>query len=152
MKRIDPYALYETHELKEILAGFASVEYLRCAGGLKGLPGRGYFGASVLAALERVCDNASQPQGLREAESETRNVEFNRRCAATSQLFENRETPAGEEAGPGDLSQVERTSNPREERSVLCRPPSQVQPSRGKHRKVDPLTLRFKRRISALDN
>lgn len=51
-------------ELEGILKGFVSVEFLRRHGGLRALPGKGYWGAAVIASLDRICDiGVSQPQG-----------------------------------------------------------------------------------------
>ena len=64
MRRIDPTTLYETPEVEELLTGFVSLDLLR-KHGLRAMPGRGYWGNSIIASIERLCENAlSQPRGV----------------------------------------------------------------------------------------
>jgi hypothetical protein len=62
MKKIDPTAIYESEELKEILRGVVKVETLR-EFGLVGLPGKGYWGQNVVDALTNYCNHLIRQRG-----------------------------------------------------------------------------------------
>ena len=61
--RIDPSTLYTGLQLKRILKGFVSLDTLR-EHGLTALPGAGYWGKSVIFAIDSVCGIVSPERGL----------------------------------------------------------------------------------------
>lgn len=146
MRHIDPCGLYSAEEARELLNGFVSLEYLRTRGGLKGLPGAGYFGGALLAALHRICTIAPY-QGGRGAESESINVES---ASTPKQLFENREqTKVEETLPPNDCLSPNRGSTASTKRREVLRPESEeVQPARDHPGEMGALALRFKRGLS----
>ena len=54
MRRIDANTIYSAEEIGELLKGAVKLQTLRRAG-LVGLPGGGYWGKSIIAAIDRLC-------------------------------------------------------------------------------------------------
>jgi len=54
MRRIDANTIYSAEEVGELLKGAVKISTLRRAG-LVGMPGGGYWGRSVIQAIDRIC-------------------------------------------------------------------------------------------------
>ncbi len=73
--RIDPHTLYETSELENLLRGFVNLDTLRKYG-LRALPGKGYWGQSVIDAMNQVCETPSAQRSGVSRGKETHNAIF----------------------------------------------------------------------------
>lgn len=70
MKPIDPHAIYDQSELRELLRGVVKIERLRRYG-LVGSPGCGYWGRNIIDSLNEYWDHLARQRGTGKVKKES---------------------------------------------------------------------------------
>ena len=87
MIKISSDTIYETSELKRMLRNKVSLQLLKIEGGLKPLPGGGWYGKRILDALDKITDNSFHQSG-----ASPRNGKEEKKYGETHQTRSNTES------------------------------------------------------------